>query len=209
MDDPWENSLRDDNRDVLFQRAYGGMPRFFLYGIVPFFVLAAGVLFVNAVWFKRGIIVKGFKLSPETVVSVFCPVMLLMCAAVLGLEIYRRFHPQRIVITDDGLLLPKGRFNDEIIDIRWNDLKATMTSTGSIYEIYTITCLDGVHGTNTRITSVLFSDFDDFATIALILGRQMGEDWSIKGFLPGAIRGNQEQARLTYGRIRSRDDELR
>lgn len=206
MDDPPDDSPRDDNRDVLFQLPYGGMPRFFLYGIIPFFVLAAGVLFVNAVWFKGGILIKGFKLSPETVVSVFCPTMLLMCAVVIGLEVYRRFHPQCIAITEDGLLLPKGRFTAEIIDIRWIDLKATIASKGSVYEIYEVTCLDGLHGTKARITSVLFRDFDEFATFALILGRQMGEDWSIKGFLPGAIRGNQEQARLTSDRIRIRDD---
>ena len=206
MDDPPDDSPSDENRDVLFQSAYGGMPRFFLYGIIPFFVLAAGVLFVNAVWFKGEILIKGFKLSPETVVSVVCPAMLLMCAVVLVLEVYRRFHPQRIVITEDGSLLPKGRFTAAIIDIRWNDLKATIVSKGSIYEIYEVTCLDGLHGTKTRITSALFPDFDDFATFALIVGKQMGEDWSIKGFLPGAIRGNQKQARLASDRIRFRED---
>ena len=207
MDDPPDDSPSDENRDVLFQSAYGGMPRFFLYGIIPFFVLAAGVLFVNAVWFKGEILIKGFKLSPETVVSVVCPAMLLMCAVVLVLEVYRRFHPQRIVITEDGSLLPKGRFTAAIIDIRWNDLKATIWSGQiSFMDIYEITCLDGLHGTKTRITSNLFRDFDDFATIALILGEQMGEDWSIKGFLPGAFRGDQKLARQTSRRIQTRED---
>ncbi|MBC7817670.1 MAG: hypothetical protein IAG10_12320 [Planctomycetaceae bacterium] len=206
MDDPPDDSHPNENRDVLFQLAYGGMPRFFLYGIVPFFVLAAVFFFVNADFFKGGFAIKGVQLSPERVAFVVCPAMLLMCAVVLVLEVYRRFHPQRIVITEDGLFLPKGRFTDEIIDIRWNDLKATIVSKGSIYEIYEVMCLDGLHGTKTRITSVLFPDFDDFATFALILGKQMGEDWSIKGFLPGAIRGNQKQAQLTSDRIRFRED---
>ena len=98
------------------------------------------------------------------------------------------------------------RFTAAIIDIRWNDLKATFVSTGSIYEIYEVTCVDGMHGTKTRISSALFRDFEDFATFALIIGEFVGEDWSIEGFLPGKIRGNQMQAGRASRRIQSRED---
>ena len=206
MDDPSNDSTQKKNRDVLFQSAYGGIPKFVLYRVIPFMLLATVFLFAIADSFKGRFALKGVQLSPERVRFVLCPAILLMCAVIIGLEVYRRFHPQRIVITEDGSLLPKGRFTAEIIDIRWNDLKATIVSKGSIYEIYEVTCLDGLHGTKTRITSALFPDFDDFATFALIVGKQMGEDWSIKGFLPGAIRGNHKQARLASNRIRFRED---
>ena len=207
MNDPPADSPANENRDVLFQSAYGGIPKFALYGFMPFLILVAGALFVSAVWFGNGIAIKGFKLSPETVAYWICPAILLMCVGILVLEVYRRIHPQRIAITKDELLLPKGRFTAEIIRIRWNDLKATIWSGQiSFMDIYEITCLDGLHGTKTRIASNLFRNFDDFATIALIVGEQMGEDWSIKGFLPGAIRGNHKLARRTSERIRLRED---
>ncbi len=207
MNDPPNGSPTNENRDVLFQSAYGGIPKFVLYGMIPFLMIGTGVLFVHAVWFGGGIAIKRFKLSPETVANWVCPAIWLLCAFLMAHGIYRRIHHQSIVITKDELLLPKGRFTAEIIHIRWNDLKATIWSGQiSFMEIYEITCLDGLHGTKTRIASNLFRDFDDFATIALIIGEQMGEDWSIKGFLPGAIRGNQKLARRAAGRIQSRED---
>ena len=207
MNDRPNGSPANEIRDVLFQSAYGGLPKFVLYGFIPFLGLVSGVLFVRAVWFGGGIAIKGFQLSPETVAYWVCPGIFLLCACLLVLAIYRRMHPQSIVITKDELLLPKGRFTAEITRIRWNDLKATIWSGQiSFMDIYEITCLDGLHGTKTRIASNLFRDFEDFATIALIIGEHMGEDWSIKGFLPGAIRGNQKLARRTSGRIQARED---
>ena len=150
---------------------------------------------------------KGIQLTPERVRFVLCPATWLLCVFIMAHGIYRRIHHQSVVITKDELLLPKGRFTAEITRIRWNDLKATIWSGQiSFMDIYEITCLDGLHGTKTRITSNLFRDFDDFATIALILGEQMGEDWSIKGFLPGAFRGDQKLARQTSRRIQTRED---
>ena len=206
MDDPPDDSTANENCDVLFQSAYGGIPKFALYGFLPFLILVSGVLFVSGVWFGNEIAIKGFQLSPETVADWVCPAILLMCVGLLVLEVYRRIHPQRIAITKDELLLPKGRFTAEIIRIHWNDLEATLWSGQiSFIDVYEITCLNGLHGTKTRIASNLFRDFDDFATMALIVGEHIGEDWSIKGFLPGAIRGNQKLARRTSGRIQSRE----
>ena len=41
---------------------------------------------------------------------------------------------------------------------------------------------------------------------ALIIGEFVGEDWSIEGFLPGKIRGDQMQAGRASRRIQSRED---
>ena len=207
MADRPANSKPDQNRDVLFQSAYGDIPKFVLYGMIPFLFLVTGTLFVHAVWFGGEIAIKGFKLSPEAVTHWICPAIWFLCAAVLVAGVYRQLHPQCVVITEDELLLPKGRFTSEVNRIRWNDLKATLWS-GQIsgIDIYEVTCLDGLHGTKTRIASNLFRDFDDFATFALIVGEQLGEDWSIKGFLPGKFRGNQKLARRATGRIQARED---
>ncbi len=207
MHDRPNDSHPSKKREVLFQSEYGGIPKFVLYGFIPFLFLVAGVLLVRAVGFNAGIIIKGFKLSPETVTFVVCPVIMLPCILIMILGIYRRSHPQQIVITDNGLFLPKGRFTAEIIRIRWHDLTATIWSGKiSFMDIYEVTCLDSEHGTKISIASNMFRDLDDFATFALIVGEHMGEDWSIKGSQPGVIRGNQKQARLTSDRIRSREE---
>ena len=207
MADRPADSTTDENRGVLFQSAYGGIPKVVLYGMIPFLFLVAGALFVHAVWFGDGIAIKGFKLSPETLAHWVCPAIWFLCALVLVLGSYRHIHPQSIVITADEVLLPKGRFTAEIVSIRWQDLKASIWSGQiSFIDIYEVTCLDALHGTKIRIASNLFRDFDDFATFALIVGEQMGENWSIKGFLPGAIRGNQKLARRAIGRIQAREN---
>ncbi len=201
------NSTPDKNRDVLFQSAYGDIPKVVLYGMIPFLFLVSGGLFIYAVWFGGGVAIKGFKLSPETVAHWICPTIWFLCALVLVLGVYRQLHPQSVVLTEDELLLPKGRFTADIVRIRWNDLKATLWSGQiSAIDIYEITCIDSLNKTKTRIASNLFRDFDDFATFALIVGEQMGEDWSIKGFLPGKFRGNQKLARRATDRIQARED---
>ncbi len=207
MGSPPTDSPSDADHDVLFQSAYGDIPKVVLYGMIPFLFLVAGALFVYAVWFGGGIAIKGFKLSPETVAHWICPAIWFLCALVLVLGVYRQLHPQNVVITEDELSLPKGRFTAEVNHIRWNDLKATIWS-GQIsgIDVYEITCLYGLHGTKTMIASNLFRHFDDFATFALIVGEQMGEDWSIKAFRPGKFRGDHKLARRATGRIQARED---
>lgn len=207
MGKPPVDSTLSEDRDVLFQSAYGCIPKVVLYGLIPFLLVVSGVFFVRAVWFGEGMAIRGIRLSPETVAYWICPAIWLLCAFLHLLDIYRHIHPQCIVVTEDEVLLPKGRFTSEIIQIRWNDLSATIFAGRIAFlEIYEITCLDDLHGTKSRIASNLFRDFDDFATFALIVGEHMGKDWSIKGFLPGAMRGNQEQARLAIDRIQARED---
>ncbi len=128
MASPPTDSTSDDNRDVLFQSAYGDIPKIVLYGMIPFLFLGSGALFVHAVWFGGGIAIAGFKLSPETVARWVCPAIWFLCALVLVLGTYRQLHPQCIVITEEELFLPKGRFTSEVIRIRWSDLKATIWS---------------------------------------------------------------------------------
>ena len=43
MDGQPDDSPANENRDVLFQSAYGGIPKFVLYGFLPFLCLVAGV----------------------------------------------------------------------------------------------------------------------------------------------------------------------
>ena len=147
----------DPFSEVLFQSSYGDVPKLVLYRCAPFLLLASGVI-----WFKYGIIMR----------SVVCPGIWLLCGLLLAMHIYRRFHPQRIVITTYGLLLPKGRFTTEKVHIRWDDLTATLFTSSLVYEV---TCVDCQRGTKVRIASTLFQDFDDFASFSNIVGKHVGE----------------------------------
>ena len=138
---------------VLFQSSYGDVSKLLLYRGVPILLLASGVLFVD-----------GRMMIPF--------LMWLLCGFLLANHIYRRFHPQRIVITPDGLLLPKGRFTTEEVHIPWEDLTATLFSSSLVHEV---TCVDCQRGTKIRIASTLFQDFDDFASFANIVGKHVGE----------------------------------
>ncbi len=163
--DPFEES-ESGSSEVLFQSSYGDAPKRFLYRGVPFLLLASGVL-----WFKNWIIMPSL--------------ILLLCGLHLVMHIYRRFNPQRIVITTDGLLLPKGRFTTEEVHIRWDDLTATLFASTLVCEV---TCVDCQRGTKVRIASTLFQNFDDFASFAIIVGKHAGEDWCLHDPAPRILR---------------------
>ncbi len=207
MDRSSDDSMQHKHGEILFQSEYGGYPKYALYGFLPFLLLVAGGLLVYAIGFNGGVNIKGMKVSPTGVAYGICPVIFLLCAIAVGSEIYRRYHPQQIVITERGLVLPKGRITNEVIHIRWNDLTATLT-VGSfmVLEVYDVACIDSTHKSRVNISSPLFRRFDDFATFALIIGEFMGENWSIKGFLPRAFRGSERQARRASQRIQIRED---
>lgn len=198
-----ESPLYED--EILFQSAYGGYPKYALYSFLPFLLLIAGGLLVRAIWFKGGIDIRGFRISPSVVAYGICPVILLLCPIVIGSEIYRRLHPQRIVITEDSLFLPKGRFTNDVVRIPWKDLRASMLlGSFAVIDVYDVTLIDSSRKTKTNISSPLFRRFDDFATFAHIIGLVVCEDWSIKGFLPGSVRGNQIAAQRVAKQIRIR-----
>lgn len=183
-----------DENKVLFQSVYGDFPKLLLYAAVPFLICVGAALFVCAVWFPNGQVMKSMIFSPETAKNIVCPGIWSLCALLFLLNLYRNFHPQRIVITNAGLILPKGRFTSEEVEIAWHDLSATLfASRVEMYDMYEVTCVDNQSGIKVRIASMLFREFDDFASFARIVGRRVGEDWSIKGFLPGTIRGRKKK----------------
>lgn len=59
----------------------------------------------------------------------------------------------------------------------------------AFFDFYDLTLVDRRHGVKTLIRSAHFRSFDDFATLAMMIGKRGGVDWSIKGFLPGTKRG--------------------
>ncbi len=159
ISDPFEES-ESDSSEVLFQSPYGEVPKSILYRVVPFLLLASGVI-----WFTSA---KGAAL--------ICPGIWLLCGLHLAMHIYRRLHPQRIVITTDGLLLPKGRFTAEEVRIRWDDLTATLFAGRIKHQpLYEVTCIDCQRGTKVPIASTRFQNFDDFASFANIVGKHVGE----------------------------------
>lgn len=58
-------------------------------------------------------------------------------------------------------------------------------------DLYELDCKDLSHETSARVTSLVFRDFDDFATLLLIVGHHMGQQRSIPGFYPGTNRGDR------------------
>ncbi len=202
-DDPMQ--LKQD--EILFQSEYGGYPKFAMYGFLPFLLLIAGGLLVYANGFDGGMNIKGMEIPPSVVAFGICPIIFLLCAIVVGTEIYRRYRPQQIVITETALILPKGRFTNDVVHIHWKHLRAKLTI-GSfiVLDVYDVACIDSRHQSKVNISSPLFRRFDDFATFALIVGDFIGEDWTIKGFLPGVVCGNKKQAQRASQRIQFGED---
>jgi hypothetical protein len=192
LHDPPEATEVDDPPKVLYESAYGLLPRFLWYFAIPFLLVVSGILFVRAVWFGQGLLVRTVRLSADVVAWAVCPGMWLLCTAVVGLEIYRRYHPLRVLVTTAGLHLPKGRFTADTLFIPWDELDASLyAGRVALMDFYEVTCTDQRDGSCAKIASPQFRDFDDFATFALIIGKYIGEDWSIKGFLPGTYRGRK------------------
>jgi hypothetical protein len=178
--------------EVLFRSGYGGFPKFLWYFGLPAWIGLTLVFFVFADDLARGFPVRGVRVSPAVIRGVLCPVMGGMCAMIVGLGIYRRQNPQEIVVTSEGVVLPRGRWTRETISIPWRSLHATLYRAHfSFMDFYEVTCVDRRNQSMTRVASLLFRDFDDFATFAQLVGRRMGEDWSIAGFLPGTTRGRK------------------
>ena len=182
--------LEFNDDEVLFQSSYGDFPWMIPYLAVPFLIIVSGILFVCAVWFPNGMIMRGINFTPWFAKVIICPGIWLLCGLISVLSIYRRLHPQRVVLTPDGMLLPRGRFTSREVFIQWDNLEATLFATRvKMQDIYEITCIDVDQDVKIRIASLLFRTFDEFATFAYIVGQHIGEDWSIKGFLPGKKRG--------------------
>lgn len=196
MNDPAEILRTADQPQILFSSTYGGFPRFIWFALIPLMLLASAVLFVNAVWFPDGVLFDTAPVSPSIAAYVICPLIWILCALFAALEVYRLRNPQFVLVSTWGVRLPKGRFTSENIAIAWDDLNASLKAERfkgfSVYEIF---CEDMRNGASARVTSALFRSFDDFATFARIMGEQIGRDWSIKGFLPGTVRGRKPARR--------------
>lgn len=123
-----DNSVRRKQGEILFQSEYGGYPKFALYGFLPFLLLIAAGLMVYAIGFDGEMEIKGMKIPPTMVAYGICPLIFLLCAIVVGTEIYRRYHPQQIVITERLLVLPKGRYTNEVVSIHWKHLERNSLS---------------------------------------------------------------------------------
>lgn len=177
---------------VIFSSKYGGFPRFIWYAAFPFLLLVSAALFIRAVWFDGGLLIKSVSVSPWAVAHIVCPLMWTLCGLIGALEFYRHRRPQFVLVSSWGVRLPKGRFTSETIAIAWDDLQATLETTNlKGWHVSEITCTDLRSDASTRVSSALFWNFDDFATFALILAQHMGQDWSFPGFWPGTFRGRK------------------
>lgn len=178
--------------EVIFSSTYGGFPRFFWYFVIPFLLVVSAFLFVRAVWFGEGILFRNIRVPPNWIAFAVCPGIWSLCLLLVVLAIYRRWNPQRVLVTTRGVELPKGRFTSETVSIKWGNLEADVEARNlSGWRVYEVICTDLSNETVVRVTSMLFPALDDFATFLLILGEHMGQDWKIKGFWPGTIRGKK------------------
>jgi hypothetical protein len=175
---------------VVFSSAYGQIPRSFSYLVMPFLLCAAGVLFVRAVWFGEGVPLGGQRLPPEWVAYGICPLLVILCGMLAALMIYRRWRPLTIEVSNRGVRLPQSPLSRETRFIEWEHLEARFSGRNVAgYRFYEIHCQDDRNSAEVRVASVLFRDFDDFATFAMLMGQHMGQEWSIEGFRPGSLRG--------------------
>jgi hypothetical protein len=194
--DTADDSGAADPPQVIFSSAYGGLPRFILYGVIPFLLLVSAVFMVRAVWFNEGLLLKSIRVSPGVVAFVICPVIWSLCGLLAALEVYRYRNPQFVLASTWGVRLPKGRFTAETVSIAWDDLQASLEGSNlKGWHVYELHCSHLQTGESARVTSALFRDFDDFATFSNILAEHMGQDWTIKGFWPGTVRGRKSDRR--------------
>lgn len=183
-------SATPDPPELIFSTTYRNLPLFFWYAFVPFLLLVSAVFFVQAAWFGEAIPLKDIKVPPNVIMFVVCPLIWLGCCVLVAVEVYCRRNPQFITVTTWGVRLPKGRFTSKIVSIAWEDLEGDLKGQNLMgWHIYELTCADLRNDTVVVVNSMLFRHFHDFATLALILGKYMGQDWAIKGFWPGTIRG--------------------
>lgn len=195
------NENVNGEQEVIFSSSYGGLPRFFWYFVIPFLLLVSTVLFVRAVWFDEGILFRNIRVPPNLIAFAVCPFFLALCGLLVAIEIYRTWQPQFIVVTTWGVRLPKGRFTSESVSISWEDLEAKIDARNLMgWHVYEFTCTDLRSEASLRVNSMLFRDFEDFATFMLIMGDHMGQDWKIKGFWPGTIRGKKSIRSVSKGR---------
>lgn len=177
---------------VILSSKYGGLPRSFWYFVIPFLVLVSTVFFIRAVWFGEGILVRNVRVPPDVITFAICPLIWGLCGLLVALEVYRFRNPQRILVTTWGVKLPKGRFTSETVCIAWEDLEAKVEARNlSGWHVYEFICTDLRNEASVRVNSMLFRDFEDFATFMLIMAEHMGQDWKIRGFWPGTIRGRK------------------
>lgn len=192
MNNADDKSAAANPPEIIFSTSYGALPRFFWYFVIPFLLLVPALFFYRALWFGEGQMIKNIRVPPSVIMSVICPVFWSLCGLLVAIEVYLRRNPQFIEVTTWGVSLPKGRFTSEIFSIAWEDLQVAFEGrnlTG--WHVYELTCTDLRDETSVRVTSMFFRDFDDFATLTLILAQHMGQDWTIRGFWPGTIRGKQ------------------
>lgn len=178
--------------EVLFSSAYGGFPRFFWYFVIPFLLVASTFCFVRAVWFGEGILFRNIRVPPNWIAYAICPGIWGVCLLLVALAIYRRWNPQRVLVTTWGVEVPKGRFTTGTVSIQWEDLEADVEARNlSGWHVYEFIFTDLSNDAEVRVTSMLFPTLDEFATFMLIMGERLGQDWKIKGFWPGTIRGQK------------------
>jgi hypothetical protein len=167
---------------ILFSSNYGGFPGFIWFAVIPFLLVFSAALFVDAVRFDGRFLLTSVRISPDLAAFVICPCIWVLCGLIVSLEIYRRLHPQFILVSTCGVQLPKGRFTAEKIDIAWDDLHAILEATSfKGWQVYEFHFEDVRSGSRARISSALFRRYREFAEFATILGEQMGREWPIRG----------------------------
>lgn len=192
MNNADDESVTDDQHQIIYSTSYGHFPRFFWYAVIPFLLLVPAVFFIRALWFGEGLLIRNIGVPPKVVMSVICPIFWALCGLLVAAEVYRCRNPQFIEVTSWGVSLPKGRFTSETVCIPWSDLQVSLEGKNlSGWHVYDLTFTDLGSEATASLTSMLFRNFDDFATLTLIMGDHMGQEWSIKGFWPGTIRGKK------------------
>lgn len=149
----------------MFECAYGRLPKTLLYLGLPFLTLLSIGLFVATVWFDVSFSLRNLPIPPALVAFGVSPVLLLLVIGSCYVEVNQRRYPRRVVVREDGILVPKGRVKTGEMLLGWKGMTAKVTSMGFMTEV----SLKNSAGDATRLNLMMFSTQDDFEALLEVL----------------------------------------
>jgi hypothetical protein len=131
------NAINGAAGAVIFQSTYGRFrPRFLWLFPLPALVGLVGVpvgIFYNEGWEMNRHPVEPWA---ATLMIEICAVgMLLTVASVVISEVLRRKSPQRIVVTESSLIVPKGRMSNDELTLPFSEIKFSIYDMGFVKQL--------------------------------------------------------------------------
>lgn len=143
---------------VLFQCAYGRLPKLMLFVGLPFLTAASVGLFIATIWFGVEFEIRRLPIPPALMAYGIAPGMMLLVIGCVFVEVNQRKYPRRIVVQENGILVPKGRIKTGEMLLSWKGMTAKITAAGFMSDVR----LKNKAGQSTRLNLMMFPTQEDF-----------------------------------------------